>query len=162
MTKIFPIVILVALLNIHYTYSQGVQKIGVLGLEKILSNEEDHLNVVNFWATWCGPCVTELPYFQEALEEFSGQNVKILLISLDFPSQIDSRLLPFLEEKNIELEVVLMNDMDYNKWISKVDTNWKGNLPATLVFNNVSGKRKFISGAIEKEELFSMIRNNLN
>ena len=117
---------------------------------------------MNFWATWCGPCVTELPYFQEALEEFSGQNVKILLISLDFPSQIDSRLLPFLEEKNIELEVVLMNDMDYNKWISKVDTNWKGNLPATLVFNNVSGKRKFISGAIEKEELFSMIRNNLN
>ncbi len=162
MNKHLLLNLLIVFLAVNLSYSQDIRKIGVPELEKILSNNEDQLNILNFWATWCGPCVTELPYFQEASLEFSDQEIKILLISLDFPSQVESRLLPFLEEKKIDLDVVLMNELDYNKWISKVDSSWKGNLPATLVFNNVSGVREFVPGAVDKEELFTLIKNNLN
>lgn len=142
--------------------AQDLKRIGSQDLINLLNESSDKLHVVNFWATWCGPCVTELPYFEEVAENYEGQGVEFTLVSLDFPSQVDSRLIPFLEEKNITLPVVLMEELDYDKWISKVDAEWKGNLPATLVFNNAQGKREFIPRAVEKKELTNVIENNLN
>ncbi|MFW5644529.1 MAG: TlpA family protein disulfide reductase [Bacteroidota bacterium] len=156
--------ILTIFLTLHFisTGAQDIKRIDTEELEKILQNENDNLNVVNFWATWCSPCVTELPYFQDASNKFSEKEVSFLLISLDFPSQVDTRLKPFLKEQNINLPVVLMEDLDYNKWISKVDPTWKGSLPATLIFNNPKNIRVFISGALEKNELMEFIEENLN
>ncbi len=154
--------IFVLLLQPAFSDNPKPERIGTVELEAILNNEEDRLHVINFWATWCSPCVTELPYFQELSDKYSEEDIKILLISLDFPDQADSRLVPFLKEKNIQLPVVLMEDLDYNKWISKVDTEWKGNLPATLIFNNKQNKRSFVAGAIEKEELIDLVKKNLN
>ncbi len=145
-----------------YTSAQELERIETKDLDRILHSEDNQLHVINFWATWCGPCVTELPYFQEVSKIYEDKNISFLLISLDFPSQIDSRLKPFLEDKDIGLPVVLMEDLDYNKWVSKVDPGWKGNLPATLVFNNAKDKRTFVSGAIEKHELIELIEKNLN
>ncbi|MFW5821176.1 MAG: TlpA disulfide reductase family protein [Bacteroidota bacterium] len=155
---------IILILSFQFTLleAQEINRIGVNDLEGILENPENVVNVVNFWATWCGPCVTELPYFQEVAGSYKNENVEFLLISLDFPSQVDSRLKPFLEEKNIELPVILMQELDYNKWISLVDPQWKGNLPATLVFNNAENKRSFVSGAIKKQELIDLIEKNLN
>jgi len=84
--------------------AQDIEKIGVPGLEKILSSSEDVLHVVNFWATWCPPCVTELPYFEKLSRELQGKEVKFILISLDFPSQVESSLIPFLRKNNITTE----------------------------------------------------------
>lgn len=140
---------------------QEVSIIGAGDLERILSDSTDTLHVINFWATWCGPCVIELPHFEDVSKNFSERNVKFILVSLDFPSQLGSRLIPFVKEKNIRLKVVLLNELDYGKWMPLVDTQWKGNLPATLVFNNLSGKREFVPGALEKEEISNLIIKNL-
>lgn len=150
------------LFPLTFSNAQELERIGAEDLDMILRNKDNQLHVINFWATWCGPCVTELPYFQEVSKMYEDENVSFLLISLDFPSQVDSRLKPFLEDKDINLPVVLMNDLDYNKWVSKVDSGWKGNLPATLLYNNAKDKRSFVSGAIEKHELIDLIEENLN
>lgn len=155
-------IIFFLVIPLTFTSAQELERIGAEDLDRILQSEDNQLHVINFWATWCGPCVTELPYFQEASRIYKDKNVSFLLISLDFPSQVDSRLKPFLEEKDINLPVVLMEDLDYNKWVSKVDSGWKGNLPATLVFNNAKDKRSFVSGAIEKHELVELIEENVN
>ena len=140
--KLFIAAIALLIFGLAPLPAQKIEKIGIPGLEKILASSEDQLYVVNFWATWCPPCVTELPYFEKLSKEYQGKGVKFILVSLDFPSQIDSKLIPFLKKNKITADVRLMTNLDYNSWIEKVDAGWQGNIPVTLFFNN-SGKTKY-------------------
>jgi len=125
------------------------------GLEPHLQKENDTTYVINFWATWCKPCVKEMPAFQKLNREFAGKPFKLLLVSLDFPSQIDSRLTPFIRENNIQAEVVVLDDPDSNAWISKVSKNWSGSLPGTLIYNRNS--REFYEKTFEYHELKQIV-----
>ena len=118
-------------------------------LEKALFKENDTLYVVNFWATWCAPCVKELPYFEAFYKENSNQKVKVILVSLDFEKQKDSKLIPFLKKKKITSDVVLLLEKDYNNWLPKVDKNWSGSIPATLLIKG--NKRQFAEQEFESE-----------
>ena len=137
--------------------AQKIEKIGVPELEKILASPENVLHVVNFWATWCPPCVTELPYFEKMSKEYQDKEVQFILISLDFPSQIESRLIPFLETNKITADVRVMTDLDYNSWIEKVDGSWQGNIPVTLFFNNAGNKKYFHPSDVTEKELRDLI-----
>lgn len=136
---------------------QDIEYIAVQDLERILKNDEDKIHVVNFWATWCGPCVREFPLFEKVSKDYSGKNVKFLMISLDFPSQVKSQLIPFLEKNSASLDVAVMTDLDYNSWIEKVDNSWQGDIPATLVFNNSRKQRIFHKGEIDEQGLRKLI-----
>jgi thiol-disulfide isomerase/thioredoxin len=109
-------------------------------LEQYLTKQDDTVRVVNFWATWCGPCIKEMPLVLEAHKQFSGQPVKFLLVSLDFIKERDSKLLPFLARKQWEPDVVLLDEPDYNSWLPKVSTDWEGNIPCTVVVRNGTPK----------------------
>jgi thiol-disulfide isomerase/thioredoxin len=122
-----------------------------------LSN--DTLYLVNFWASWCTPCVDELPAFERIGKEYSEDKVKVLLVSLDFPKQIESRLMPFIEKNDIDSEVLVLNDPDANKWIDKVDPEWTGSIPATLIYSR--SDRIFHEGIYTYEELKQIIEENL-
>jgi thiol-disulfide isomerase/thioredoxin len=98
------------------------------------NRSNDTIYVYNFWATWCKPCVQELPYF-DSLNDYNGETpIKLTLVSLDFKSQIESRLLPFIAAQQIRNEVVVLTDGNVNSWIDKVDSSWSGAIPATLIF----------------------------
>jgi len=128
-------------------------------LQQVLNSDTEHILVVNFWATWCLPCVAELPVFAELEEESADRNIRVLLVSLDFADQLNERLIPFVEKKGIRSEVLLLNDPDANKWIPQVDKTWSGAIPATLVLNK--GKQAFYEGSIDKERLNKLIKNVL-
>ena len=115
---------------------------------------------MNFWATWCTPCVDELPALERIGMEYKESKVKILLVSLDFPKQIESRLLPFIEKHGIMSEVLVLNDPDANKWIDKVDPEWSGAIPATLIYDSKS--RDFHEGTYTYEELKLKIEQKLH
>lgn len=89
--------------------------------------------VINFWATWCGSCVEELPYFESLRQLYAGQNVEIILVSLDFKSRLEKSVIPFLKEHQVKSEVILLADQDSNNWIPRVHENWEGGIPATMV-----------------------------
>lgn len=99
----------------------------------LTSPKKDTAIVINFWATWCAPCVKELPFFETLPSTVASKNIKTVLVSLDFKSQIEKRLLPFLKNKQIKSKVVLLTDGNANSWINKVDTDWSGAIPATLL-----------------------------
>jgi thiol-disulfide isomerase/thioredoxin len=120
------------------------------GLESLLRTDDDRTYVVNFWATWCKPCIEELPYF-EALQAEHGDEVKVILVSLDFPDKLESQLKPFVEKRNIKAQVALLDDPYENEWIPKVDESWSGAIPATLIFNK--SKRVFYEGSFTQESL---------
>ena len=147
------VIITIFILNSAVSKAQKVEYIKIPELEKILKNPDNKLFVVNFWATWCPPCVAEISNFENAAKTYDKGKVKYILVSLDFPSQVEKQLIPFLKKNKISLDVAVMMDVDYNKWIDKVDTKWQGDIPATLFFNNSKKSKYFHSGEVTEPEL---------
>lgn len=116
----------------------------------LLALNNDTTYIVNFWATWCKPCVKELPYFIELNRKYANQPVRILLISLDFPAQLQSRLVPFVEERGMKPLVVVLLDGKYNDWIDRVSPEWSGAIPATLFYRG--DDRHFVGEAVHSLE----------
>ena len=137
-------------------FSSNSGDIPILNFQQFEPNlhfSNDTIYIVNFWATWCVPCRKELPDFEKINQDYTGKPVKVLLVSLDFPKDIESSLKPFLEKNAITADVLLLNDPNRNAWIDKVDTSWSGSLPATLIYNK--SKRIFL----EKELDYNTIQN---
>jgi thiol-disulfide isomerase/thioredoxin len=132
---------------------QTVSIIGLDQLEARLANGADTSFIVNFWATWCGPCVKELPYFEQVENGSAGTNRKVLLVSLDFAEQLDSKVIPFIIDRGLKSEVVLMDEAKPNKWIPRVSTDWSGAIPATLFVNTEKKTRHFYEGSFKEGEL---------
>ena len=158
---LISVVILLISASFYGLSGQKIEYLKIPDLEKIINNPDKRLHVVNFWATWCPPCVKELPYFQSVAKEYDPSKVKFILVSLDFPSQIEKQLIPFLKKNKIMLDVAVMTDLDYNSWIDKVDASWEGNIPATLFFNNPLKLRQFHAGELDETELKIIINKFL-
>lgn len=133
-----------------YTFSE---------FEPYLHRKNDTTYVINFWATWCKPCVQELPYFDELQASFADKKIKVILVSLDFAEKKETALLPFLDKRKIKSDVVLLDDPDANAWIGKVDSTWSGAIPATLIYN--SKKRNFYERSFTREELHLALKENM-
>ncbi len=121
------------------------------GLAPLLNRNDDKTYIVNFWATWCKPCLEEMPYFQKTYEEQKANNVELILVSLDMPSMWEKRLVPYVEEKELKGQVVILDDPKMNDWIPKISENWGGGIPATLIYNKDS--RNFYEQGFTYEEL---------
>ena len=128
------------------------------GLEHLFTKNNDTTYVINFWATWCGPCIKELPYFERLNDELQDQKLKVILVSLDFKNQIRTRLVRFVEKKDLHSEVVVLHQPNANEWIDKVDPSWSGSIPATLVYNRQ--KREFYEQEFyDYKELESIVKS---
>ena len=126
------------------------------GIEKFLHQDDEKVHVVNFWATWCGPCVKELPHFEELNKKYSDQNVEVLLISLDFPNQYETKLKPFIEKHKLESKVIALNDVDMNTWLPKVNEDWSGAIPSTIIYTK--DKRQFYEQSFTYETLETEVK----
>jgi len=126
--------------------------------EPLIYTESDKTYLINFWAMWCAPCVKELPY----IEQFAAKHpdVEVILVSLDFPKDIETKLKPFLKKKKISSKVVLLDDPDSNTWIDKIDPNWSGAIPFTIMFNK--DERLFYERSFENLEDLENQINKLN
>lgn len=127
--------------------------------EPMLNHDSNKVQVINFWATWCAPCVEEMPYFEELAKKYHNQ-IELKFISLDMPEHKESKVLNFANKKNIQNDIVLLDDTRSHYWIPKVDENWSGAIPATLIYNK--SKKTFYEQAFTKEELESEIIKFLN
>ncbi len=141
------------------------KKVSVVTLEQlqaatIQSAKNDTLYVVNFWATWCKPCVGEMPYFEEANTKFGAQKVKVVFVSLNSPKE-EATVEKFIATKNIKSDVLLLNAGNPNVWIDKIEPEWSGSIPATIMYKG--GKKVFFyEGELKQTELDSIIKTKTN
>lgn len=126
----------------------------------IFQQQSDTTYVINFWATWCKPCVKELPYFEALHENFKGEKLKVILVSLDFKKDVEPKLIPFVEEHKLKSDVIALTDHKYNEWIDRVDPEWGGAIPVTVVYKQE--QREFIGESFaNQEELFALVQKML-
>jgi thiol-disulfide isomerase/thioredoxin len=150
MTRIFGIA-LFFLCNL--AFGQPATKIKIENLEKLIADPSKKIHIINFWATWCGPCVKELPLFEKVTAE-GAPDVRVTLVSLDLDLDPNpEKVYRFIALKKIQSDVVLLDESDSNSWINKIDARWSGELPATIIINHETGKRKFIGKALHEGEL---------
>lgn len=133
--------------------AQNIPFIKTADLEAWMNADNDTIYVLNFWATWCGPCVAELPAFEKLNKKYASKKVKIVLISTDFKRNVESKVKPFVKRKNLRSQVVFMNESDPNVWVNLVSPEWSGSIPATLILSKRKNKRLFIEGQLTFKEL---------
>lgn len=136
-----------------------VKKLSFNEFSEYLNKNEAKTYVINFWATWCAPCVKELPYFEDIAKTYSESEVEVILVSLDFPDKLESKLIPFIKKYKLQSEVLLLDAPNENEWIPKVDSTWSGSIPATVIYNK--NKRKFYEQSFTKDELFNELNQFL-
>lgn len=137
------------------SHAQNVTQIKYAELEEMLSIKSDTILLVNFWATWCAPCVKELPYFEQLQVKYAKEKIKVVLISLDYSSLLEKKVKPFIAKARINsAKVFLLNESDPNLWMGRVDPEWSGALPFTLIIGATERKgyeRPFTLAELETE-----------
>lgn len=129
------------------------------GLEPYLNMEDDKTYVVNFWATWCAPCIKELPYFEDINKNYQNENVEVILVSLDFPNQYKKKLKPFIKKHDLQSKILVLDDVDQNTWIPKISESWDGAIPVTIIYNK--DQREFYDRTFTYAELETELKQFL-
>ena len=135
--------------------AQQIKLITVSQLENRIKQGKDTTYVVNFWATWCKPCVKELPEFERFKLSVKGKPVKVILISADMKSKLESGVQPFVKAHHLTGEIYLLDEAP-NSYNEKISTDWSGALPGTLIVRK--GKKKFHEAAYTYEELAAAVK----
>lgn len=138
--------------------AQKVEVVKFDDLQSKMFNTEASLTVFNFWATWCGPCIKELPHF-DALES-QNEDIKVYLVSLDFPNQLE-KVNNFVNKRSFNSEVLFLDEKDPDDYMPKVSDEWTGAIPATLFVTDL-GKTYFHEKAFTEEELKEVVNTCLN
>jgi len=125
-------------------------------LQEMISAKSDQIKVINFWATWCAPCIKEMPLFEKLGQE--RQDVKITFVSMDLDLDPDpAKVYKFVTRKKIQSQVVILDEKNPNLYIDLIDKSWSGALPATIVVNTKTGQRKFVEKELHEGELEKLI-----
>lgn len=149
--------LLICLSLISYSLSAQVKLLTLDELDKRIAAGKDTTYVVNFWATWCGPCVAELPNFEKLRVANLKKPVKVLLISVDFKSKLQKEVIPFVVKNQFKAEVFLLNETDQQKYIERVDPKWTGAIPATLFVKQKT--RRFYEQEFTEKQLKNTLLN---
>ena len=143
------------------TSSQSIPKWKVTDLEEYISKSDTPV-IVNFWATYCAPCIKEIPYFQEVVKQYEEKGVKLLLVSLDFRESFPDKISSFADKRKFTSPIVWLDETDADYFCPKVDSAWSGVMPATLFINNKKGHRSFFEEEMSKEKFETEIRKILD
>ena len=158
--RILKILFLGLYLSVYQGFGQS-EKVRITkfeDLKKMMNRISDTTLVVHFWATWCKPCVEEMPNFEKLSREYLPKKIRFVMVSMDFPKDIKEKVIPFITKNDINSEVVLLDEPDYNAWIDEVDKEWSGTIPATLILNLMMRKRIFFEGQANFEKIVEQLK----
>jgi thiol-disulfide isomerase/thioredoxin len=102
------------------------------GLARLMKNDTDKLLVINVWATWCGPCVAELPEFVTMHRMYRKRNFEMVTISIDEPEQTDAAL-KVLKEHHLSATNHIWTGATRDKLADLLDKEWQGPTPYTIL-----------------------------
>ena len=124
--------------------------------------KSDSVLVINFWATFCKPCIEEIPYFESTVNKYKDQKVKLMLVSLDLKDEYPNNIRSFAAKSNYTSKIVWLNETNADYFCPRVDKKWTGGIPSTLIINPKTGYRKFFEDQLKPEEFERELKVALN
>lgn len=119
----------------------------------------DGVIVLNFWSTWCKPCIDELPHFLEVSKTLKADSVQLWLVSQDTRSLFQSGALKdFVAKKQWDATHFWLDETDADYYCPLIDKTWSGAIPATLILNSRTGYRAFYEASLSKQALQEAIK----
>ena len=154
-------VLIVSLFATLICFSQRVGSVKIMELEKIIAESKTPL-IINFWATWCKPCIEELPYFEDEVTKYRKDSVELLLVSLDFKEAFPQAISTFAEKRKVKGQIFWLDETNADYFCPLVSPDWSGSIPATLFVNKKNGYRKFYEKKLSAAEIELAIKLALN
>jgi thiol-disulfide isomerase/thioredoxin len=152
------VILIVALFCFSNCHAQEITKVKIADLQKIITESKTPL-LVNFWATWCRPCIEEIPYFQEEAKNFINDSFQLILISVDFREEFPNGIQSLAEKRNFNAPIFWLDETNADYFCPKIDAKWSGAVPASLFINNKTGYRKFFEEQLTREKLQNEIKS---
>jgi thiol-disulfide isomerase/thioredoxin len=148
--------VIVFLLSTGTLSAQAIEKWKIAKLEEYIKHSHEPL-IINFWATFCKPCVEEIPYFQGMAKKYKKEGIKLLLVSLDL-EEAYPKIKDFAARHKFTAPIVYLNETNADIFCPKVDEKWSGAIPASLFVNNKTGYRKFYEQQLPENKLEEEIK----
>jgi thiol-disulfide isomerase/thioredoxin len=145
---------LVVLFFINNTKAQSIQIVKFDGLKNIIFNKSDTTYVINFFASWCKPCLEEIPTFIQFIDSTKNTKTKVLFVSVDLKNELNKSLIAVVKKYSLP-PIYLLDEPNSNNWISDIDKNWSGAIPATLIVKK-GRKKHFITSTITYQNLINL------
>jgi thiol-disulfide isomerase/thioredoxin len=132
--------------------AQNIPKLKMADVVKNFDKQNDSIYIINFWATFCKPCVGEIPGFIKIANKYKNKKVKLLLVSVDLPSFYPKKIATFAAKNNFTTNIAWLNETDADYFCPMIDKDWSGAIPATIIVNNKTGYKKFFEGELDGVE----------
>jgi thiol-disulfide isomerase/thioredoxin len=137
--------------------AQQIKKLKIDELMKMIDTSTTPL-VVNFWASWCGPCIREIPWFEKNVAAMASKKVKMVLVSIDFPEDYPKEIAAFVKKNGYRSEVIWLNETNADEFCAKIDKSWEGAIPVTLMVNNKKKYRQFYNQQLPEAKLIEELQ----
>ncbi len=155
MKKILLLIVLVSMYQL--TPAQQIKKMKMNELLKMIDTSSTPL-VVNFWASWCTPCIHEIPWFEKNVAAMADKKVKLILVSIDFPGEYPKNIAAFAKKNGYHSEIIWLNETDADEFCPKVDKSWQGAIPVTLMVNNQKKYKQFFNQQLPEPRLIQELQ----
>jgi thiol-disulfide isomerase/thioredoxin len=158
--KLLKAFLLILMLGVFSAKAQNIPSWKVTDVRNYIDHSDSVL-VVSFWATFCKPCVEEIPYLESISQKYKGQKVKVLLVSLDLPDFFPGKIETFVKKNNYASQVVWLNETNADYFCPKIDKSWFGEIPCTYIVNTKKGYKKFIGEQMKPEQFEEELKKAL-
>jgi thiol-disulfide isomerase/thioredoxin len=144
-----------------FAYSQSIKKVKMQDVVNSFSNGSDTVYVVNFWATFCKPCVGEIPHFIKIVNKYKTQKVKLLLVSLDLKGYYPKRIASFARQHQFKTNLAWLSETNADIFCPMIDQSWSGAIPATVIINGKKNYKKFFEDELNAKQFEEEIKKAL-
>lgn len=135
-----------------HSYSQEVKVVKIEELKKIYTRSDDTTYIINFFASWCGPCMMEIPVLNKFYEENKNTTNQLIYVSLDNVQYL-KKMPKLITKMKMQAPVFLLNESNDFSWLPQIDKRWQGSIPATMIINNKKNVKAFFETPLEKGQL---------
>lgn len=160
MMKPLNILILLLSLSAGSVCAQEIPKWKIADLQQFIATAQKPV-IINFWASWCKPCLEELPYFQKLAAKYAPDSVQLVLVNLDMAEAYPKKIKATASRFKLTAPVFFLDETDADVFCPVVDPTWSGAIPATLILHNRTGHRRFFEDQLSEKDLEQEIKKML-
>ena len=121
-----------------------------------------HPLLVHFWASWCGPCLQELPLLDKFARDMRARGVEVLSLSLDDPERAGGQVVEVLAARAPNLTRNIVRVQDTSSLINTIDPRWEGSIPAMFAYDSKGRLRDSLIGETTRRDLDVLIARAVN